>query len=77
MPIQNVSKYDSVLSNWLRTHAYITKLKAEKKSLDELVRLMAIECNRTPRPRAHMLERLHGKYDRLRREVERAQLKAL
>ena len=66
----------SKLRNWMVTHAYISKLAANERSLEILRRLMLVEFLRTPSYRWHIVQRLHGRYDELRYKVEREQIKA-
>lgn len=61
------------LSNWNALHLHITELPDARSSLVRLEALMAIEL-KSDAPRAHIIERLHGKYDRMRRTVEFSEL---
>jgi hypothetical protein len=72
----DVMKCTDICSNWLKCHAYISKLLANRHSLGILERLMLVEHLRNPAPRTDILLRLHGRYNVLRYEVERAELGA-
>lgn len=74
MSTEQASKLQGVLTNWLKTHAHIRKLEPSVASLRELACMIFIECYRKRGPRMDVLVRLHGRFDKLRYEVERVQL---
>jgi len=65
------------LNNWKVLHAYIAELPVSKASIDKLESLMVMEFDRDAGPRAHIIERLHGKYDVMRRAVEFADMQKI
>jgi hypothetical protein len=71
-----IKKHSETLSNWLRAHNYIRDLPDDRRTLNILERLMLVEYRRKPGPRMDILVRLHGRYSRVRHEVERVELSA-
>lgn len=72
-----VKKLAVHLANWLTVHSYITPLQPTRESILVLRQLMYLEYMRAGGVRPFILERLHGKYDRLRYQVERQEMKAV
>ena len=65
------------LSGWNVLHAYLQSLDATARSVHILECLMFLEFERSDGPRAHIIERLHGKYDVIRRAVEFADMQKI
>src|SRR4051812_27808548 len=64
------------MANWLRVHAHIRKLPHDTGGLSVLANMMAVEYHREGGPRMDIIVRLHGKFQRMRYELERVQLGA-
>lgn len=62
---------DNILSNWLRLQQY---LAANNTSLDENHFLKLLHYEVTHKARHHVVERIYGKYSKMRRKKEREQL---
>lgn len=74
-PAQSKDLSAKVLFSWMKTHAFITKLRPSADSINTLLVLMFIEYQRGPRTRWDIFARLYMKYSRFRREVERAEIR--
>lgn len=62
------------MDNWLTIHAVIKKLKPSRQALWEVSNMLVLEYNRKSGPRMDIIARLYGKFNAMRKEIERAEL---
>lgn len=70
----NASRLQNVLTNWLKTHEHIKSLQPSNEAVRELALMMFVEYYRKEGPRMDIIVRLHGRFNKLRYEVERVEL---
>lgn len=74
MDAKQTAHYAPYLRNWMVLHAHIRELEPSHASLNVLCCLMMCEYERKGGPRMDILVRLHGRFNKLRFDVERVEL---
>jgi hypothetical protein len=74
--LKQIEHWAANMANWVTVHAIIRHFKATEKDLLEIRAMMVAEYNRELGPRMDIVVRLHGRYVRMRGELERVQLNA-
>jgi len=70
------ARLEGVMSNWIAIHEEITNYDGHDRYYDKLRKMMWVELNREEGPRAHIMTRLLGRYQNLRRQQEYKLLEA-
>lgn len=73
-PIFNRKQLHSALANWMSVYRLIKDAPNTRAGMQTVARLLYIEYHREGGPRMDIVVRLYGRFNRIRMEVERAEL---
>ena len=70
IPLTDKKDCTTALRSWRTLHSRIKELDATEPSLTFLARLLSYELTNPEGPRAHILARLHMRFNRMRQQLE-------
>ncbi len=70
----NAKELNVALASWMSVHKHIKAMPNTRAALSTVAKLLYLEYQRKDGPRMDIVARLYGKFNRMRMEVERAEL---